>query len=115
VPAGAGAIDAQAGPVLVSIEYLIDPADAEAFRAVMRDTRRARLAQGVLSWWLFGDTARPGRYVEYFVDESWVEHLRRFDRMTAADHALRERRNALHRGSAPPQVTRSLATAVDAG
>jgi MFS family permease len=115
VPAGAGAIDAQAGPVLVSIEYLIDPAEAEAFRAVMRDTRRARLAQGVLSWWLFADTARPGRYVEYFVDESWVEHLRRFDRMTAADHALRERRNALHRGAAPPLVTRSLATAVDAG
>ncbi len=115
VPPGAGAIDAQAGPVLVSIEYLIDPADAEAFRAVMRDTRRARLAQGVLSWWLFADTAQPGRYVEYFVDGSWVEHLRRFDRMTAADHALRERRNALHRGPAPPLVTRSLATAVDAG
>nr|MCU0929546.1 MFS transporter [Burkholderiaceae bacterium] len=49
-----------------------------------------------------------------FVDESWVEHLRRFDRMTGADLALRERRNALHRGSTPPVVTRCLAEAVDA-
>ena len=102
------------GPVLVSIEYLIDPADTAAFRAVMRDTRRARLRQGVLSWWLFRDTSQPGRYVEYFVDESWVEHLRRFDRMTGADVALRERRNALHRGPTPPVVTRCLAEAVDA-
>jgi len=112
-PPATDAIDPQAGPVLVGIEYLIDAADAEAFRAVMRDTRRARLAQGVLSWWLFRDTAQPGRYVEYFVDESWVEHLRRFDRMTAADHALRERRNALHRGAAPPLVTRGVAHAVE--
>jgi predicted MFS family arabinose efflux permease len=103
------------GPVLVSIEYLIDTADTEAFRAVMRDTRRARLRQGVLSWWLFRDTSQPGRYVEYFVDESWVEHLRRFDRMTGADLALRERRTALHRGPMPPVVTRSLAASVDAG
>jgi MFS family permease len=113
-PALAGPSDPHEGPVLVSIEYLIDPADEAAFRAVMRDTRRARLRQGVLSWWLFRDAAQPGRYVEYFVDESWVEHLRRFDRMTAADLALRERRNALHRGPTPPVVTRSLAEAVDA-
>jgi hypothetical protein len=113
-PAMAGPSDPHEGPVLVSIEYLIAPADEAAFRAVMRDTRRARLRQGVLSWWLFRDATQPGRYVEYFVDESWVEHLRRFDRMTAADHALRERRNALHRGPTPPVVTRSLAEAVDA-
>ena len=114
-PATPSPIAPDDGPVLVSIEYLIDEADAEDFRAVMRDTRRARLRQGVLSWWLFRDATRPGRYVEYFVDESWLEHLRRFDRMTAADHALRLRRNALHRGPTPPVVTRSLAAAVDAG
>ncbi|WP_119355067.1 MFS transporter [Azohydromonas sediminis] len=113
-PPLAGPRDPHEGPVLVSIEYLIDPADEAAFRSVMRDTRRARLRQGVLSWWLFRDAAQPGRYVEYFVDESWVEHLRRFDRMTAADLALRERRNALHRGPTPPVVTRCLAEAVDA-
>ena len=49
----------------------------------MQQTRRARLRQGALSWGLFRDPAMPGRYVEYFVDETWVEHLRRLERFTA--------------------------------
>ena len=60
------------GPVMVTVEYQIDPAQAEAFTAVMQKTRRARLRQGALSWGLFRDTEAPGRYIEYFVDESWV-------------------------------------------
>ena len=59
------------GPVMVTVEYLIDPARAAAFTEVMQRTRRARLRQGALSWGLFRDTAQPGRYVEYFVDENW--------------------------------------------
>jgi len=97
------------GPVMVTVEYLIDPAQAPAFAAVMQATRRARLRQGVLSWGLFRDTATAGRYVEYFVDESWTEHLRRLERFTAADAGLREQRLALHRGDGPPRVERYLA------
>jgi hypothetical protein len=48
----------------------------------------------------------PGRYVEQVVDESWTEHLRRFDRITAADVALRDRRQAFHIATEPPVVTR---------
>ena len=75
----------------------------------MRETRRARLRQGALSWGLFRDTARHGRYIEYFVDESWVEHQRRLERFTAADVGLRERRLQFHLGSEPPQVQRYIA------
>ena len=78
------------GPVMVTLEYQVDPADAEAFADVMQKTRRARLRQGALSWGLFRDTAAPGRYIEYFVDESWVEHLRRLERFTVADAVARE-------------------------
>ena len=97
------------GPVMVTVEYLIDPANAEAFAEVMRKTRRARLRQGALSWGLFRDTMAPGRYIEYFVDESWVEHLRRLERFTAADAGLRDQRLAFHRGDKPPEVRRFVA------
>ena len=97
------------GPVMVTIEYLIDPARAEAFAEVMQATRQARLRQGVLSWGLFRDTTHPGRHVEYFVDESWTEHQRRLARFTAADAGLREQRLALHIGDEPPRVQRYLA------
>jgi len=97
------------GPVMVTVEYRIDPADAAGFAEVMQKTRRARLRQGALSWGLFRDTAAPGRYIEYFVDESWVEHLRRLERFTAADAGLREKRLAFHKGEGPPMVRRFVA------
>jgi MFS family permease len=108
-------VDPKAGPVLTTIEYLIDPARADEVRAVMQQSRRSRLRQGALSWELFRDAAVPGRFVEYIVDESWVEHLRRFDRVTSDDLAWRERRLALHVGEAPPLVTRCIAESVKSG
>ena len=108
-PAPTIEIHPEEGPVMVTVEYQIDPARAEAFAAVMRETRRARLRQGALSWGLFRDTALQGRYIEYFVDESWVEHQRRLERFTAADAGLRERRLQFHSGSEPPRVKRYVA------
>ncbi|HEV8692137.1 MAG TPA: MFS transporter [Ideonella sp.] len=97
------------GPVMVTVEYMIDPARADDFARVMQVTRRARLRQGALTWALLRDTSVPGRYVEYFVDENWVEHQRRLERFTAADIGLREQRLAFHLGGQPPRVKRYVA------
>ena len=96
----------EAGRVVVTIEYFIHPARANEFRAVMQESRRSRLRQGALHWQLMHDISNPTRYVERIEDESWTEHLRRFDRVTASDVALRERKLAFHTGDAPPKVTR---------
>jgi MFS family permease len=109
LPSTAIDVGADEGPVMVTVEYQIDPAEAAGFAEVMRQTRRARLRQGALSWGLFRDTAAPGRYIEYFVDESWVEHLRRLERFTAADAGLRDKRLAFHNGEGPPAVRRFVA------
>jgi MFS family permease len=102
-------VDPDDGPVMVTFEYLVDPARAEEFAEVMQRTRRARLRQGALSWGLFRDTARPGRYVEYFVDENWLEHQRRLERFTAFDADLRAQRLAFHLGAEPPLMQRYVA------
>jgi MFS family permease len=97
------------GPVMVTVEYLIDDADVPEFTALMQLTRAARLRQGALSWALFRDTALPGRWVEHFVDENWIEHQRRLERFTAEDAGLRARRTALHRSEEPPLLRRFVA------
>ncbi|MEZ5646574.1 MAG: MFS transporter [Burkholderiaceae bacterium] len=97
------------GRILVSIEYEIAPKDADEFRRLMLDhSRRSRLQHGALQWELLHDLHQPERFTETFVDESWTDHLRRFDRTTEADVALRERKLALHKGSQPPIVRRHL-------
>jgi hypothetical protein len=77
----------------------------------MQESRRSRLRQGALAWQLLHDIGQPARYVERIEDESWTEHLRRFDRITADDAKLRDRRLAFHSGEAPPVVTRFVIAA----
>ena len=108
-PVPAFPVEHQMGPVMVTVDYRIDPARAAEFATLMRESRANRLQLGALSWGLFHDTSEPGHYIEYFLDESWADHLRRFDRFTAADADLRERRHAFHIGAEPPKVTRSIA------
>lgn len=96
------------GHVLVTIEYQIDPARAAEFRALMAQSRRARLRQGALNWELLADINDPGRFVEVIEDASWVDHLRRFERVSAADVALRERKLAFHIAEHPPIVRRTV-------
>ncbi len=99
------------GQVVVTIDYLIDPTRTDDFKALMRISRRSRLRQGALGWELLRDVNQPGRFIEQITDESWTEHLRRFDRVTASDVALRDRKLAFHIGDAPPLVTRCVVEA----
>jgi len=98
----------ETGHVLVTVEYQIDPAKAPEFRALMEESRRSRLRQGALGWELLTDINDPGRFVEVIEDASWTEHLRRFERVSVADAALRERKLAYHIGDGPPVVRRAV-------
>ena len=101
-----------AGRMVVTIEYLIEPTRSGDFHRIMQESRRSRLRQGALEWELLRDVNQPGRFIEQIVDESWTEHLRRFDRVTASDVALRERKLAFHIGDGPPRVTRCVVEGV---
>ncbi len=98
----------ETGHVVLSVEYHIDPARSDDFRAVMQQSRSNRLRHGALSWELLRDIGDPGRFVEQIIDVSWAEHLRRFERVTAADVSLRDRKLAFHIGESPPRITRCV-------
>nr|WP_244274015.1 MFS transporter [Paracoccus versutus] len=52
--------------------------------------------------------AEPGRMVEAFVVESWVEHQRQHARVTHADQLDQQMLNAFHIGEGPPRVRHLL-------
>lgn len=93
------------GPVLITIEYYIDPERGREFAQAMLALSRVRRRDGAIRWGLFHDTADPSRYVETFIVESWAEHLRQHERVTVADRAVEERALAFHIGDAPPTVS----------
>ena len=108
-PELAVAVDPQEGPVLVTVEYHIDPQRAAEFASLMCESRRLWLAHGLLAWELFEDVSQPGCYIEHFIDESWAEYVRRNERMTASYGELRERKRALHVLEGTPLVRRFVA------
>lgn len=97
------------GRVVTTIEYCVDPSRAKEFRTLMLNASRpSRLRHGALSWELLHDLNFAGRFVEVVTDGSWIDHLRRFDRLTATDVELRERKLAFHLGAKEPVICRYL-------
>ena len=96
------------GPVLIMVEYHIDPTKSDEFALLMRRRRSARMRDGALRWGLFVDASKPDRYVESFVVASWLEHLRQHERVTVADRELEKNVRNFHIGTEPPVVTHFL-------
>ncbi|HYR37484.1 MAG TPA: MFS transporter [Burkholderiales bacterium] len=92
-PVLAEGLEPDAGPVLVTIEYQVQPEKRAEFVAAMRDVREMRRRNGAFFWELFHEAAEPTRYVETFMDESWVEHLRQHERVSVADREIQHRAN----------------------
>jgi quinol monooxygenase YgiN len=78
------------GPVMVSIEYRVQPDKRSEFVAAMHGVREMRRRNGAYFWELFHDSAEPTRYIEVFMDESWLEHLRQHERVSVADRAIQK-------------------------
>jgi hypothetical protein len=93
------------GVILTTIEYGIAPANASQFITAVHDLENVRRRNGAYGWGVFEDMENPGRFVEHFFSDSWLEHLRHHERATVADRAVQERVNSLHRGDSPPRVS----------
>jgi Transmembrane secretion effector len=96
------------GPVLITVEYEVDPADAERFVPAMEELGRIRRRDGAYRWDLYADLERPGCYLETFLVDSWSEHLRQHGRLTVADLELTKLTRSFHRGDRPPRVRHML-------
>ncbi|MGH7908046.1 MAG: MFS transporter [Candidatus Binataceae bacterium] len=112
VPELAGELDPESGPVLVSVEYLIDPRRAPEFQALMQGVRGIRRRDGAIFWGMFFDATQPGRFVEYFVVETWAEHVRQHSRATLDDLELIKRVRSFHIGENDPNVTHQISAQV---
>lgn len=93
-PEKASPIAEEEGPIRVTVEYSVPLRRAWEFREHMRQLRTLRRRDGAFRWALFVDSAAPTRFIEEFMVESWLEHLRQHERLTIADipvqTALRE-------------------------
>lgn len=98
------------GPILVTIEYHIDPAESVAFKASMYHLRQTRLRDGAFRCSVFVDLEDATLYRETFLVGSWAEHLRQHERATVEDQRIEQAVVAFHRGPEPPVIRHLLMT-----
>jgi MFS family permease len=103
-------VENDVGPVMVCIDYRIDPARSAEFVAVLNRLADERRRDGAYQWGVMRDAADPALFTEYFLVASWVEHERQHGRVTKADADLQAEARAFHLGPESPAVRHLLAT-----
>lgn len=96
------------GPVLIQIEYRVEPPRLAEFVSALRRFRAVRQRDGAIRWDVWEDVAEPGRVVESFVVESWIEHQRQHARVTHADQLDQQTLHTFQAGDQLPIVRHLL-------
>ena len=98
----------RSGPIVVEIEYRVDPAKARLFYAVMQHVQLSRQRNGAYGWSIARDIADPELWTERFHCPTWHDYLRQRSRSTASERALHVRANEFHIGPEPIRIRRML-------
>ena len=96
------------GPVLIQLEYRIDPEHREAFLRDIQAVEPMRRRNGAARWRVYRDLGEEGRFVERFVIASWAEYIRLRTRMTMADRRHEERVQQFQRSGVPIRTSRLI-------
>jgi len=96
------------GPVLIQIEYQIDPENRDPFLRAIQAVEATRRRNGAARWRVYRDLGAEGRFIERYVITSWSEYVRLRTRMTITDRKVQDRVTELQRKDVPIRVSRLL-------
>jgi quinol monooxygenase YgiN len=96
------------GPVLIQIDYRIEPHHRAAFLSAIAEVGPARRRTGATSWRVYRDLGDEERFVERYVIASWADYLRQRQRMTMADSQLEQAASRFQRSDVPVRVSRLI-------
>ncbi len=84
-PEVALALTMRSGPVVVELEYDVDPDQARAFYEVASQLQKVRQRNGGFEWSIARDIANPALWTERYHCPTWGDYLRLRDRYTQSD------------------------------
>lgn len=107
-PEVALAITSRSGPIIIEIDYRVDPDKARDFYGVMLKLQHGRLRNGAFDWSLSRDLSQAELWTEQYQCPTWGEYLRLRSRFTQSDRALQELADAFHTNGPVARVRRRL-------
>ena len=101
-------LTARSGPIVIEIEYRVDPARARLFYAVMQHIQLSRQRNGAYGWSIARDIADPELWTERYHCPTWHDYLRQRNRSTQTERALHARAIDFHMGPESIRIRRML-------
>jgi predicted MFS family arabinose efflux permease len=101
-------LSARSGPIVVEIEYRVDPDKARLFYAVMQRVQLSRQRNGAYGWSIARDIADPELWTERYHCPTWHDYLRQRNRATENERVLQRRALKFHMGPEPVRIRRML-------
>ena len=98
----------RSGPVVVEIEYRVEPDNALAFHSLMHEVQMFRQRNGAYGWSIARDVADPELWTERYRCPTWFDYLRQRNRATRSETATEQEAIAFHIGPDPVRVRRML-------
>ncbi len=98
----------RSGPIVVEIEYRVDPKRARLFYALMQQVQHSRQRNGAYGWSIARDIADPELWTERYHCPTWLDYLRQRNRPTDSERTLHARALEFHIGEEPVRIRRML-------
>lgn len=98
----------RSGPLVIEVEYNVDPEHARDFYGVMLDLSRVRKRLGGFDWTIARDIVNPSLWIERYHCPTWGDYLRMRDRYTQADYDVQARAETFNLEGKRREVRRML-------
>jgi MFS family permease len=101
-------LNPRSGPIIVEIDYRVEPSRAREFYGVMQEVQLARQRTGAYGWSIARDITEPELWTERYHCPTWHDYLRQRNRPTAAERQLTQSAQEFHVGPEPLRIRRML-------
>jgi MFS family permease len=98
----------RSGPIVIEVEYDVDPEKARDFYAVMLKIQSVRKRIGAHQWSISRDIADPALWIERYHCPTWGDYLRMRDRYSQADSDIQVIADSYNRSTRDRRVRRRL-------
>ncbi|HEY0960215.1 MAG TPA: MFS transporter [Novosphingobium sp.] len=98
----------RSGPIVIEVEYDVDPDRAREFYDVMMKVQRARNRIGAFDWSISRDIADPALWIERYHCPTWGDYLRMRSRYTQTEFEVQEMADSYNRTGHGHRVRRRL-------
>lgn len=94
-------ITSRSGPIVIEIDYRVNPDDARQFYDTMLKLQSARARNGAFEWSIARDISDQALWTERYHYPTWGDYLRQRTRVTIGDRELQAAADAFHTPTAP--------------